>query len=411
MKKGKLFPHKKDTVNTPAKKVGEIISRPISEEEKAEVALAAKIRRFEDANRGIIYGPLSVEQMLEGIVSCEKKLAWKKDKETQKELQRIKAEAKKAVEDEVRKVKAILADAEKAAKKAEEIAKAAEKEEAEHNIALAVTPVEAMKLIEELENYKSLISAIVDNVHEVDRDRDEFRAKARELKARITEMEGTLKAPMKSSKYRALLLEKKETEEKISASMKMRGALMRKGSAMLREKRALNDRIIVIKKHGNSATRPTIRSYISELRKNKVLADGVRELETVVERVKKDSFQVPGWDAESVLVSAGLKDLFDAANEYKTGMKNTKESQMKFEHSMNAVAKLIEIVEKKEPIRLHAKDSRALRIQENMFSMCMKIDTEDPAIRHEWINVEHKLNSSLNPSVLYEEGRRRKESP
>ena len=398
MKKGKLFPHKKDTVNTPAKKVGEIISRPISEEEKAEVALAAKIRRFEDANRGIIYGPLSVEQMLEGIVSCEKKLAWKKDKETQKELQRIKAEAKKAVEDEVRKVKAILADAEKAAKKAEEIAKAAEKEEAEHNIALAVTPVEAMKLIEELENYKSLISAIVDNVHEVDRDRDEFRAKARELKARITEMEGTLKAPMKSSKYRALLLEKKETEEKISASMKMRGALMRKGSAMLREKRALNDRIIVIKKHGNSATRPTIRSYISELRKNKVLADGVRELETVVERVKKDSFQVPGWDAESVLVSAGLKDLFDAANEYKTGMKNTKESQMKFEHSMNAVAKLIEIVEKKEPIRLHAKDSRALRIQENMFSMCMKIDTEDPAIRHEWINVEHKFNSSLNPS-------------
>lgn len=398
MKKGKLFPHKKDTVNAPIKKVGEIISRPISNEEKAEAARIAKIRKFEDANRGVIYGPLTEEQMLAGIIECEKKASWKKEKEAQKEMKRLKREAKKAVEDEVRKIKAILADAEKAAKKAEEIAKAAEKAEAEKSVALGVTPMEAIELIKELDLYNSLIDAIVDNVHEIENERDTLRAKARELKANLSDMEKTLQAPMKSSKYRELLLEKKETEERLSANVKMRGALMRKGSAVLSEKKALKHRIDVIKKHGNSATRPTIRSYIAELRKPHMLMEGVRELETVLERVKKDSFQIPGWDAESVLVSAGLKDLFDAANEYRTGMKNSKESQAKFERSMKAVAKLMEIVEKKEPIKLHAKDSRAVRIQENMFSMCMKIDTEDPAIRHEWINVEHRFNTSLNPS-------------
>ena len=369
--------------------VGEILVKP-DDKEKEAMEVVKKIREKQEANAN--------HSMADAMERYESQCRWETKKAEQEERRRIRAEAKKAVEEEARKIKAILADAEKAAKKAEQIAKTAEKAEAEKSIALAVTPIEAMKLIEELENYKSLISAIIDNVHEIEQNRDEFRAKARELKARLFEMEGTLKEPMKSSKYRALLLEKKEIEEKISVNVKMRGALMRKGSAMLNEKKALDHRITVIKKNGNSATRPTIRSYISELRKNKVLVDGVRELETVVERVKKDSFQIPGWDAESVIVSAGLKDLFDAANEYKTGMKNTKESQLKFENSMKAVARLMEIVEKKEPIRLHAKDSRPLRIQENMYSMCMKIDTEDPAIRHEWINVEHRFNTSLNPS-------------
>ena len=405
MKNAKMFPHKHDTINAPAKKVGEIISRPETDEEKAETALEAKIRKFEESNRHIIYGPLSVEQMLKGIDDAKERSEFRKEKEAKAEAKRLKAEAKKAAKEAAKKeiamMKAVLADAEAEAKKAEEIAKAQERAEANKAVAIGVTPVEALGLMEELENYNSLIAAMVDEMNVIMEERDDLRTTGRTIKSEISELEAKLKAPMKSSAYRNLLVEKAINAQKFKINVDRRVALIKKGGAIIKEKKALTIRINILKKYGNSATRPTISAYqnlTKKLRRNSLIEEGVRQLETIIERMKRESFQVPSWSSAKVLEASGLAPLFEAVNGYHPWEKDKKVADKNMTKALEAIKVLEARHDKKEAIRLSIKDSTPTRLQGNIYSLCMTIDTESPDIQREWIVVEHMFHTLLKPS-------------
>ena len=157
----------------------------------------------------------------------------------------------------------------------------------------------------------------------------------------------------------------------------------------------------MLKKNGNSAVRPTVRAIIREidkLRKAEVLKEEMRILQTIEERISKDAFQIPSFEYEALLKQNGLNELFESANKYHAGMKNGKEAEKIFNESKTAIMALSDIAKSKKALKINVADMRPSRIQKNVISAGMKIDTESKNTQTEWISIEHKFYTMFHPS-------------
>ena len=370
--------------------IGEVIARPVVIEKEVKKVVEK-----------ITNEPTQAKSMANAMEEYERQCVWQQEKADKAEAKRIKREAKKAAAEELRKLKAIAADLKKEAEKAEKAQKKADKLEAERTVALGVLPEEAKAMVEKLSQYNTLISTVADEVREMLDRKDVLRDEARALKAEIEELSAGLKRPMCSAKVRTAMAKKAEIEQKISALTKQTGILRDKGAVLVGERKALKKQIRTLKVYGNAAVRPTVRAAIADAKraeKVKKLDETIRELQTIEERCKKDRFQIPSFDKDTLLDSNGLRALFNDLNMYKASMKNGPESERAFNKSKAALLTLSGMVKKKKPLILHMKDSRPSAIQQNMLSMCMRIDTEDKGIRNEWISVEHGFFTQMKPS-------------
>ncbi len=374
--------------------VGEIIVKP-SKEDREENDIMKKARELMSSQKK------ASAPMGDAMERYEAQILWEIKKSEKEEAKRIKREQRKAIQEEIRNARAMIEVAKKEEKKAEEARKVTERVEAEKAFAMGVMPAEVVEMVKKLDNYNSLIGSIAEQVVLISDESDDLRAKAREMKLELQHMEETLKNPMKSSKYRDIFTKKAEVEQKICANVKRRGALVQLGNTVMKEKKDLAHQIRVLKKNGNSAVRPVVRSIIREvdkLRKAKELDIEMRTLQTIVERVTKDSFLLPSFAAEDVLAQNGLTDLFANANKYNAGMKNGKEAEKAFAESKAAIIALSKLVKDKVALKIDIKASRPSRVVKNIFSAGMKIDTESKNIQTEWISIEHKFYTMLHPS-------------
>lgn len=369
--------------------IGEVLVKPSIEEKEVN----AVVKKAETARKSV--------SMADAMEDYEKQCLWEAEKADKAEAKRIKREAKKALAEEIRKAKAIAAHAKREEEKAKAKEEKAEKVEAEKTLNLAVTPREATDMFKEYEDYLLLTESLADEVRDLIAQRDNLRADAKQLKNDIAEMSAKLKRPLQSVKVRKLMLEKETIEQKINAVNIERRNICAKAEAIAKQTHAMARQLKMLKKYGNAATRPTVRTLEHEFKHRydvKEIDQAIRTLETIVERCKKDSFQIWSWDKETVLEDTGLAALAKRINAYKTGMKNGAASEALFEDAKKAVDELKAIIEAGRPLELSIAKARAKRIQKNMLSMCMKIDTEAESVRPEWISIEHGIFTAFNPS-------------
>ena len=374
--------------------VGDVMHKPTEIEKsvsKMEKSIAAdKARKSESA-----------KSMADAMDEYARKCIWAQEKSDKAEAKRIKREAEKAARAALRKAEIEQKAAEKAAEKAAKKEAYVERLEAQQSFALGYLPQEAEALVKELENYNSLVATAAEQYEVLWDKKLELREKGKEAKAKVVELSAGLKRPMCSAKVREAMAVKAEIEAQINAVTKECSAAHKKGVAFAAERKAIVKQINLLKKHGNAAVRPTIRSAMADLRraeKVKKIDEAIRVIQTVEERCKKDRFQIPSWNAETVLRANGLDKLFKSANAYRTGMKNGAEAEAAFDESLEAIEKLNEMIDNEVPLKLNLAESRPSALQMNMLAMCMRIDPEAKGIRDEWISVEHKFFTTLKPS-------------
>ena len=367
--------------NPDVAKVGDIIARPLTAEERAKAARIAELN-----NR------LHADSTRKADEKAAKKAARQAEKAAKKEANR-KANAEREAARKAKKA------AEAAAKKAYAEAKAAEKTEAEKEIAIGETPTGAANILRRREQSYALIDSVKTELDELRTRRDNLLQSAKDLKDEINNLSAALKAPMKSAKVRAKIAEKLEIEQKISAITAERRADQKILTETCREVRALTSQIRVLAKYGNAAVRPTIRLTEQQLRLKKAkIREVIRELALIDEKVAKESFQIPAFDREYFLKAAGLDALIAEVNKFRAGMKNGEQKEEFKKNALKAVADLRKIANEHKPIEVRIGMSRPSRITNNFLSMAMSIDTEAKGVRTEWINVEHGIQEALKPS-------------
>ena len=374
--------------------VGDVVYKPTEKEKEAtkmEKSIAVDNARKAE----------SAKSMADAMKDYERQCIWAQEKADKAEAKRIKREAEKAMKAALRKAETERKAAEKAAEKAAKKEAYVERLEAQKSFALGYLPQEAEELVKELENYNALVATVAEQYEVLWDKKLELREAGKTAKAKVVELSAGLKRPMCSAKVREAMAAKAEVEARINAVTKECSAAHKKGVAFSAERKAIIRQINILKKHGNAAVRPTIRSAMANLRRTervKKIDEAIRMIQTVEERCKKDRFQIPSWNKETVLRANGLDKLFEAANAYHTGMKNGEEAEDAFDKSLEAVKKLDKMVEDGVPLKLNMAESRPSALQMNMLAMCMRIDPEAKGVRDEWISVEHGFFTTLKPS-------------
>lgn len=362
-------------------KVGDIIARPATAEERAKAARIAELNNklHADAIR-------KADEKAAKKAARQAEIAAKKEANRKANAEREAArKAKKAAEEAARKAAA-------------EEAEAAEKE-AQKDIAVGETPSGAFELITRKEQAESLIDAITQDLAILKDQRNDLLKQAKDLKDEVVLMSNELKAPMKSAKVRAKIAEKMAVEQKISAITAERRIDQKILTETGRELKALKKQIQILELYGNAAVRPTVRLTEEQLRVKRVkIQDVIRELAVVDTKEAKESFQIPAFDKGYFMRAAGLDNLFGTINAYNGFKGNGKEKEEAKLAALSAISEIRKMVEEMKPIRLDMRMSRPNRIQKNFLSMAMSIDTESKGIQTEWINIQHGIQESLSPS-------------
>lgn len=304
--------------------------------------------------------------------------------------------AEKVAAQEKREAEKAERDAKRAAEKAE---KAEMLAEASKEIAIGATPAVANETVIRANQAESLMDAVVAELEDLKVRRNNKLDELKQTKNKIAEMSATLKAPLKSAKVRALIAASKLLEAEISAITAERRADQKIATETGRELKALKAQTRILRVYGNAAVRPTVRMTAQQLREKRVKVQEVmRELATIEEKASKRSFQIPSFDKSYFLMAAGLDYLFKEVNRYSAIRSNGKEKEIAKRNALAAIERLKQIAEQKAPIRLKVAYSRPSRLQLNFLAMAMSINTEDNAIRTEWINVEHGIQENLKPA-------------
>ena len=164
--------------------------------------------------------------------------------------------------------------------------------------------------------------------------------------------------------------------------------------------KAARARVSALGRLGNAAVKATVRVTESQIQRRfrmaKAITKGIRILETIEERVRKESFQIYSWNHEQFVETLGLGEAIKRLNAY-VGGKNDTESEKLYDDAKKALEELKAYLAAKKAVVLDIKEAKPTRIQANLLSLGMRIDTESKQTQLEWINIEHGLHDAIHP--------------
>ena len=381
--------------NTVAK-VGDIIARPETEEDRQLARVQAEIEKAR------------IEKLNAKSVKHQSWLIKKASLKTENQRKEAERAEKRRIKKEQRKAKE--------AAEAEQRAEADRRRKANPGNGSAAISARAfmgidctneklMKVANEIIDLTALIEAVDDSIEAKREERLALRSKLGWQKVKINDVSAGLKDPKKSSKYRAAITEYQLIEQQINDKTGEIRELNKQRIQYISDKADAKMVIRGSMNYGDPAERAVAKAANKIVRKTFKVVKGkaakMREAKKVKEKEKLEGFSIRTFSGTNVLTE--YLSIFSELNNWRPYRGTDDKIRAK------NMAKRIELSEKaaelihrcaedyNKPYSVKKNTGRVTRLSKSLASAWFGIDVDDPKVHEQWIVVELSIQELFHP--------------